>query len=508
MTITITGSDLTIDDVVRVARHGEKIELHSEALVRMQACRDMLDRKLAEGQAIYGVNTGIGELADVKLEKDEVEEFQKYLIISHSAGIGDPAPAEHVRAGLLGRINVHAKGYSGCRPEVTQTLVEMLNKGVTPMVCEKGSVGASGDLAPMSQATLVLLGMGEAYYQGELLDGAEAMKRAGIEPIQMKVRDGLALINGSNLICGIAALEIHDTENWLKQAEIAAAMSLEALLANMQPYEDKIHELRGFEGARVTAANIRKIIEGSELLTSSKSRLQDSYSMRSTPQVIGSAREHLAFARKQIETELNGVADNPIFIAAEDRILSGANFQGTPISMPLETVGSSIAMISYMSERRINRLLNDALSEGLPSFLADDPGLHSGLMLSQYTADMLVVEQKILSSPAHVLSLPASADQEDFVSMGMNTALKTAQILDNAYGVLAIEMIAAARALDLRSIKPGKGTSAAHKAVRKIVPELDIKRPLYRDHNNMKKAVEENKVLEAVEKATGKLESL
>lgn len=507
MSIVITGNDLTIDDVVRVARFGEKIELHSDALERMAACREMLERKLDEGQVIYGVNTGIGEMADVRLEPEQVEKFQKYLIISHSAGIGDPAPGEHVRAALLGRINVHAKGYSGCRPVVTETLVEMLNRGVTPVVCEKGSVGASGDLAAMSQATLVLIGMGEAFVEGERLPGADAMRRAGLEPIEMKVRDGLALINGSNLICGIGALEIYDAERWLKQAEIAAAMSLEALLANMQPYDDKIHELRGFRGARTSAYNLRKMIEGSDLLTSDKARLQDSYSMRSSPQVLGTARDQFEFARKQIETELNGVADNPIFITSEDRILSGANFQGTPISVPLESVGSNIAMVSLISERRLNRLLNAALSAGLPPFLCEDPGLHSGLMLSQYTADMLVVEQKILSSPAQVLSLPASADQEDFVSMGMNTALKTKQIYDNACGVIGIEMMTAARALDLRDIKTGKGTKAAYDAVRKIVPELDINRPLYDDHNHIKCAVERGDILEAVEKAIGELKN-
>lgn len=505
MTVTIKGSGLKIEDVVRVARHGEKIELHHEAVERINKCRKMLEDKLKTGEGIYGVNTGIGELANVPLPKDKIKDFQKYLIISHSAGMGKPMPVEFVRAGLLSRINVHAHGNSGCRAIVTETLVEMINKGVTPYVCEKGSVGACGDLAPMSQATLVLMGLGEAFYNDELLPGAEAMKKAGIPILDMDVRDGLALINGSNLICGIACLEVYDTERWLKQAEIAASMTLEALKANMLPYDEMIHLLRGFKGAVSSAANIRKMIEGSDLYKMEKVRLQDSYTMRSTPQVLGSLRDYLRWAREQVEIELNGVADNPIFIPEENKILTGANFQGTPVAMPMEMVGSAIAMVSVMSERRLNRLMNPALSAGLPPFLAGEPGLHSGMMLSQYTSDMLIVEQKILSTPAHIQSIPASADQEDFVSMGMNTVQKTRQIFENGCGVIGIELLCAARALELRDYKFGKGTNAALNAVRDIVPDLDINRPLYLDHNKMQQAVKDGKIVESVEKAIGGL---
>jgi len=505
MTVIIKGSGLTIEDVVGVARHGDKIELHKEAVEKINKCREMLENKIAAGEAIYGVNTGIGELANVPLKPDQVKDFQRYLIISHSAGIGEPMPVECVRAGLLSRINVHAHGNSGCRSMVTQTLVEMLNKGVTPVVCEKGSVGACGDLAPMSQATLVLMGMGEAFYKDEKLPGGEAMKRAGIALVDMDVRDGLALINGSNLICGIAALEISDTEKWLKQAEIAATMSLEALKANMLPYEEMIHMLRGFKGAVSSAANIRKIASGSDLYKMEKVKLQDSYSMRSTPQVLGAVRDFLRWAREQVEIELNGVADNPVFVPDENKILTGANFQGTPVAMPMEMVGSSVTMASVLSERRLNRLLNPALSAGLPPFLAGEPGIHSGMMLCQYTADMLIVEQKILSTPAHIQSIPASADQEDFVSMGMNTVQKTRQILDNGCGVIGIELLCSARALELRDYKLGIGTRSALKAVRSFVPDLDINRPLYLDHNVMKQAVKSGRLLEMVESEIGQL---
>jgi histidine ammonia-lyase len=306
----------------------------------------------------------------------------------------------------------------------------------------------------------------------------------------------------------MGCLELYDAERWLKQAEIAASMSLEALLANMKPYDTRLHELRGFKGAITTAANIRMVTAGSDLATGKlKTKVQDAYSMRSTPQIIGALRDHLAHARRQFEIELNGVADNPIFLPESDTVLTGANFQSMPISMPLDMVGAGVTMVSVLSERRLNRLLNPALSVGLPAFLTKGAGMFSGLMLSQYTADMLIVEQRTLSAPACVQSIPAAADQEDFVSMGMNTALKTRQILENANGVLAIEMIAAAQALDFRDFSFGKGTRAAHAAVRKTVEHLEVDRPLFTDHNNMAEAVRECKVLDAVQAETGELKS-
>jgi histidine ammonia-lyase len=466
----------------------------------------MLEEKLAAKEIMYGTNTGIGEFSETMLNDEQVKEFQKYLIYNHAAGIGDPAPIEHVRAALTGRINVHAHGNSGCRPEITLTLVEMLNKGVTPVVCQKGSVGASGDLAPMAQAALLLMGEGEAFFNGEKLAGAEAMKRAGIPVPGLQARDGLAAINGSNLLTAISALEIYDMERLLKQAEIAAAMSIEALLGNMKPYSTKLHELRGFKGAISSAQNIMKVVEGSDLTTGKmKTKVQDAYSMRSTPQVVGAARDAIAYARSQVEIELNGVGDNPIFIPELNLTLTGANFQGTPVALPMDMAGIAITMICVLAERRLNRLTNPALSQGLPDFLAHEPGFYSGLMLSQYTADHLIVEQRILSTPASIQSIPAAADQEDFVSMGMNTALKNNQILDNAYGVLGIEFMAAAQALDFREFQPGKGTQAARQTIRKHVQHLEVDRPLYPDHNAMKALVKSGDILDAVEQAVGKL---
>jgi histidine ammonia-lyase len=358
----------------------------------------------------------------------------------------------------------------------------------------------------MSQIALTMMGEGEAFYRDARMPAARAFAEAGIPVPGLQARDGLATINGSNLTNAIGCLTVHDAENWLKQADIAAAMSLEALRANMKPYDSRLHELRGFRGAVTSAANIRKVIDGSDLLTGKhKVKVQDAYSMRSTPQVIGAARDHLRWTREQLEIEANGVGDNPIFLAQERIVLTGANFQGTPISMPLDTLGGAITMVCVLSERRLNRLTNPNLSVGLPAFLTKGAGMFSGLMLSQYTADMQIVEQKILSTPAYHQSIPAAADQEDFVAMGLNSAQKTRRILDLAAGVLGIEFMAAAQGLDFREYAPGRGTQAAREAVRRRVAFLDEDRPLYPDHNAMQAAVAGDEILEAVEAAIGPL---
>ncbi len=507
MTIILDGSSLTVEKLISIARFSEKVELAPEAMERIQICRAMLEEKLAAHEIMYGTNTGIGEFSEKILSDEQVTEFQKYLVYNHAAGIGEPVPVEQVRAALAGRINVHAHGNSGCRPEITLTLVAMLNKGVTPVVCNKGSVGASGDLAPMAQAMLLLMGEGEAFFKGELLPGGEAMERAGIPVPGLQARDGLAAINGSNLLTAMSALQIYDMERFLKQAEIAAAMSIEALMGNLRPYNTKLHELRGFKGAIASAKNLMKVITGSDLTTGKvKTKVQDAYSMRSTPQVIGAARDAIAFARSQVEIELNGVGDNPIFVPEDKLTLTGANFQGSPVALPMDMAGIAITMVCVMAERRLNRLTNPALSQGLPDFLAHDPGFFSGMMLSQYTADHLIVEQRILSTPASNQSIPAAADQEDFVSMGMNTALKNAQILENAWGVLGIEFMGAAQALDFREFTPGKGTQKAREVIRKHVKHLEVDRPLYPDHNAMKSLVKSGEILEAVEREIGSLE--
>ena len=507
MSIIISGAELTIEKVVDVARNRVKVSLDPMAVERIIKCRQMLERKISSNEIMYGVNTGIGEFSEVVLDDDQVKDFQKYLIYNHAAGIGDAMPEEYVRGAMLGRINVHAHGNSGIRLEITQTLVEMLNKGVTPFVCQKGSVGASGDLAPMSQIALLLMGEGKAFYKDELLEGKNAMEKAKIPIPGLKARDGLGTINGSNVLTAMSALFLFDANNWLKQAEIAASMSLEALKANMGPYTAKLHEVRGFKGAIRSALAIGKLVDNGDLKTGKvKCKVQDAYSMRSTPQVIGAAHDALDYARSQVEIELNGVGDNPIFFPDENIQLSGANFQGTPVSLPMDMAGIAITTVSVLSERRMNRLNNPALSVGLPPFLTKGAGLFSGMMLSQYTADMQIVEQRILSAPASIQSIPAAADQEDFVSMGMNTAIKNFQILDNAYGILGIELMAAAQALDFRDYKFGNGVIKAKEVIRKYVEYLDIDRPLYKDHNTMKELVKSCEILTEVEQVTGSLQ--
>ncbi len=506
MTITLNGSNLTIEDLVRIARFEEEVSLASDARKRIEVCRAMLEEKIQAKEIMYGVNTGIGEFSEVVLDDDQTKQFQRYLVYNHAAGIGGPIPIEAVRAAMAGRINVHAHGNSGCRPEITFTLIDMLNKGVTPVVCEKGSVGASGDLAPMSQIALLLLGEGEAFYQGERLPGREAMEKAAIPVPDLFARDGLATINGSNVLTAMSALHLYDMERFLKQAEIAAAMSLEALLANLKPYDQRLHRLRGFAGAIRSCRALMKCIDGSDLATGKmKVKVQDAYSMRSTPQVIGAAHDALAYAHSQVEIELNGVGDNPIFIPEDKATLTGANFQGSPVCLPMDMAGIAITMVCVLSERRLNRLTNPALSVGLPPFLTKGAGMFSGMMLSQYTADMMIVEQRILSAPASIQSIPAAADQEDFVSMGMNTAIKNSQIIDNAFGILGIELMAAAQALDFRDFTHGVGVQAAHGVIRNHVDHLDEDRPLYPDHNRMKALVKSGAILEEVEKKIGSL---
>ena len=506
MSISLDGRSLTIEKLVRIARQAETVELDPAAVERIRVCRDMLEEKLQAREIMYGTNTGIGEFSEVVLTDEQVGRFQRFLIYNHAAGIGDPAPEEVVRASMASRVNVLARGHSGVRPEIPLTLVEMLNRGVTPVMCQKGSVGASGDLAPMAQMALLLIGEGEAFYRGERLPGGVAMERAGIAVPGLQARDGLATINGSNMLTAMSALLLYDVDRWLRQAEIACAMSLEALLANLKPYDVRLHELRGFPGAVRSAKAISRCIAGSDLAEGRiKTKVQDAYSMRSSPQVIGAAHDAVAFARTQVEIELNGVGDNPVFLPEERLTLTGANFQGTPVSLPMELVGQAITMVCVLSERRLNRLENPALSQGLPDFLTPDPGFYSGLMLSQYTAGTLIVEQRILAAPASTMSIPGAADQEDFVSMGMNTAIKNRQILDNAYAVLGIEFMAAGQALDFRDFQAGKGVRVAHEVIRRHVAHLDEDRPLYADHDRMKALVHSGEILEAVEQAVGAL---
>ena len=505
-TAVLDGHSLTIEDLAALARDRKRLELHPDAVARIEKCRALLERKIAAREIMYGVNTGIGELSEVVLTPEQVEKFQKYLVYSHAAGCGEPCAEEDVRAGMISRLNTHCWGHSGIRNEVVQTQVSMLNEGVTPVVCQKGSVGACGDLSPMSQMALTLIGEGEVFYRGRRLPAKEGMTEAGIPAIVFRERDGLATINGSDLTTGIGCLELFDAIRWLKTQEVALAMTLEALNANMQAYDARIHATRGFPGAQECAANLRRLTAGSELLKLPGKKVQDAYSLRSSPQVIGAAKDAFKWARQMLETELNHAADNPTFFPDEELVLTGANFQGTPMALALELVGMSVTTVAALSERRLNRLMNPHLSVGLPAFLIKGAGMFSGMMLTQYTAGALVCENRVLSHPAATGSIPAAADQEDFVSMSMTTAIKTRQIIENAWSVAAIELMAAAQAFDLRApVRPSSASQAAYDVIRRHVDKLTEDRPLHQDINRLTRAAKSGEILKAVEAVAGRL---
>lgn len=505
--LTIDGSDLTVEDVVGVARDNVRVELSGEAIEKIKASRAVVEKLISKKERIYGVSTGIGELSNVILTPEQFREFQKYVVYSHAAGWGDPVAVDDARAAWLTRTNMLAKGYSGLRLVLVETLVEMLNKGVTPVMCQKGSVGASGDLSPLAQGALVVMGEGEAFYQGHRMKGKEAMEKAGIKTAVLEARDGLALINGSNLVAGMGCLQIYDADILVKTSEIAAAMTLEALVPNMLAYDERVHKVRGYEGAIQCAENIRRIVKESEVLAQKPQKVQESYSLRSIPQVVGAAKDTLRFARRMVETEVNGVGDNPLFFPDDGgTCLTGANFQGTPLAFALEFLGVALTTIGALSERRMNRLVNPNLNMGLPAFLTRGAGMFSGMMLAQYTAASLVCENRVLSTPAATGSIPTAADQEDFVSMAATTAIKTKQIVKNSSAIIAIELMAAAQALDFRKpLKPGKGTQAAYDAVRKCVSHLEADRPLYDDITTLSEVVKSGEIQAAVEKAVGSL---
>ena len=507
----LDGKDLTVKQLTQFARTKEKIEFTERAKQRMQKSRDFVEKMFREGIPAYGTTTGIGELASILLTPAQAKELSKYMVYSHASGYGEALPEEVVRATIATRLNVLAKGISGVRIEVAEFIAEMLNRGVVP-VMYPASVGACGDLAPLAQAMLVPLGKGEAFYQGERLPGRRALELVGLEPIEYQIRDGLAVINGSQLIAGLASLEVSDADTLIKSAEIVATLSFEALKAVTLAFDDEILRLRGFSGGIKCATNIRKMIAGSTIL-GKQERVQDAYSIRSTPQVLGTVKDCLDYVKKQVEIEINSGADNPLFVPKENgngRYLTGANFQGTPVALPLEMLGMGVTTVAVISERRLNRLTNSNLNIGLPGFLIEGAGLYTGIMIPQYTAASLICENRILCTPAAIGSIPTAADQEDFVSMGTNTALKTRKIVDNAFAVIAIELLAAAQAVDLRIKKEGgklgKGTQAAYDVVRKWVKFLDEDRPLYPDIEKLKLVVQNGELLMAVEEAVGGLE--
>ncbi|MCL2519978.1 MAG: histidine ammonia-lyase [Spirochaetaceae bacterium] len=508
--VVIDGKSLKLKDVAAVARQNHKVQLSEGAKAAINKSREYVDRLVDEGRTVYGITTGFGEFSKVSISKDQTELLQRNLIVSHACGIGKHLPAESVRALMLLRINALTQGFSGVRLETIQGFVDMLNAEVIPAVPEKGSLGASGDLAPLSHVVLPLLGLGEAYYKGELMPGAKAMQLAGIKTITLTSKEGLGLINGTQAMTGIGSLTLYDGLNLLKLCDIAAALTLEAVNGLTDAFIPDIHQIRPHQGQMDTAANMLRLVEGSQRITKTgEIRVQDAYSLRCVPQVHGASKDALRYVAEKVAIEMNSVTDNPIILADKDLAISGGNFHGQPMALSFDFLGIALSEMANISERRIERLVNPALSGGLPAFLTEKGGLNSGFMIAQYSAAALVSENKVLAHPASVDSIPSSAGQEDHVSMGTIAARKAREIYFNVSRVLAIELFASVQAIDLnhkyQGKKLGKGTQAAYDIIRSVVTKVTDDRELYLDFNKVADLIDTNKIVEAVEAAIGEL---
>jgi histidine ammonia-lyase len=481
--LTIDGLHLTIAEVCTAARaHTSHVSLAPTAVDAMEHSRSLIDRLAAGDDPIYAVNTGVGLLADQRVSREQLDQLQRNVIRSHCTGVGDPLAREVVRAMMLIRANVLALGFSGIRPLVAERLCEMLNRDVTPVVPSQGSVGASGDLAPLAHIALVLIGEGEAELGGVVLPGAEALGRAGLEPIVLHPKEGISLINGTQAMLAIGCLELEAAEVLADTADVGCALTLDALRGTPRAFDDRIHAARPQRGQRESARRLRELLEGSEIRQSHIDcrRVQDAYSLRCAPQVHGAVRDALAEAERVFEIELNSATDNPLVFDSE--ILSGGNFHGEPLAFQLDFLAIALSALAGISERRVDRLVNPALNEHLPAFLAGNPGLESGLMMAQVTAAALVAENRVMAHPASTGSITTSGNKEDFVSMGMTSALKLQRVVRNTRAVLAIETLAASRALDLLApLKTSPRLEEARVKIREAAPPITGDRPFYRD---------------------------
>ncbi len=510
--IVVDGRTLS-PETVRLILSGEPYEavLDEEARGRVEAARAVVSRAIAEDRTIYGVNTGFGKLADQRIPNDKVQQLQVNLLRSHACGVGAPLPEEEVALALLFRANALAVGCSGIRPEVVETLLEMLNRGVRPEIPRKGSVGASGDLAPLAHLALPLIGEGIAIVNGRRLPGGRAMKLAGIGTVTLQAKEGLALINGIQITSAISARALEVGDRLLRTADLAAAMSLEALLGTDVPFDDRIHAVRPHPGQRVSAANVRRLLEGSEILPSHPGphKVQDAYSLRCVPQVHGAVRDALSHARSVVYCEVNSATDNPLVFVEEGEVLSGGNFHGEPVALVMDHATVALHELGSISERRMESIVNPALSSGLPPFLALEGGLQSGFMMAQVTSAALVCETRTLCVPAAAESIPTSANQEDHVSLSPLAARKCAEVAGNVATVLAIEILAAARGLDLRlPLRPGLGVAAAYDYIRNRVPRCDDDTPIAPMMEEVRNIVLDRHFLEAVEEVSGPIEGL
>ncbi|MCX3066619.1 histidine ammonia-lyase [Cetobacterium somerae] len=508
MELLIGNKKLTLEDLINVTRNGYEVKISDEAKERVSIARKLVDDYVEEGKISYGITTGFGKFSDSIISKEETATLQRNLIISHACGVGNPLPIDQVRGIMLLRVNNLIQGHSGIRQKVLDLLVEMLNKGITPYIPEKGSLGASGDLAPLSHMVLVMLGLGKAYYKSELYTGEEALKKAKIKPIKsLSSKEGLALINGTQVMTSIGAHTVYDAINLMKHLDIAASLSMEALNGIICAFDPRIQEVRGHLGQINTAKNVNKILKNSTAITKQgELRVQDPYALRCTPQVHGASKDALNYIRDKVEIEMNAVTDNPIIFPTENEVLSGGNFHGQPMALPFDFLGIALAEMANISERRLERLVNPSLNNGLPAFLVENGGVNSGFMIVQYSAASLVSENKVLAHPASVDSIPSSANQEDHVSMGTIAARKANEILGNVRKVIAMEILAACQGIDLRDVKRlGKGTNEAHTLVREIVEFYDKDRVMYIDIERVEELIKTNKIVEKVEENVGKL---
>ncbi len=520
--VLVTGETLTLEEVAQTAQ-GRKVQLSEDASERILKAYRTVKEKIDEKKPVYGITTGFGKLSNIAINQAESAQLQKNLIMSHACGVGKPFGEEVTRAIMLLRANTLAGGHSGVNLRVVETLIEMLNKGVQPVIPEKGSLGASGDLANLAHVVLVMIGMGEAVYQGEIYPGKTAMKKAGISTIELEGKDGLGLINGTQVMTALGSLHIMEAFQLMAAANIAAALTMEAMLGLINALDPRIQQVRPHAGQSVCAAEIRSLLEGSICVNRTK-RVQDAYTLRCVPQVHGASLDAMNYVKQVLTVELNSVTDNPIVFPEEGDIISGGNFHGQPLALALDFLGIAVSELANISERRIERLVNPQLS-GLSPFLVKQCGLNSGYMIAQYTAASLVSENKILSHPASVDSIPSSANQEDHVSMGAISARKAGDIIENVRRVLAIEMMCAAQAIELQTEKNaekdscknkelhqehkdaedtlGKGTREAYKAIREIVPSLVTDRVVYPDIEKISELIRDPSFSENVYRAAG-----
>lgn len=505
--IVLNGKDLTLESLIRITRNGAQVCASLEAMEDVKKSRALVEELVAGGRPMYGINTGFGRFSEVAIPEEDINLLQIKLILADAAGVGAPLPADVVRGMLVMRANSLLNGFSGVRPVVINTILDMLNRGVHPVVPEKGSVGSSGDLCPLAHMVLPMIGLGEAEYNGVVMEGAEAMAKAKIPLIELKAKEGLALINGTQCMTSVAAHALADAITLKKTADIVGALTVESLRGIKNAYDPRIQDVRQHSGQKEAAENMLRLLEGSEYVTTQgELRMQDSYSLRCIPQIHGASRLAIDYVASVVENEINAVTDNPIVLVDTGDVFSGGNFHGQPVAIAADTLGIALSELGNISERRIAKLIDPALNHGLPAFLVKHGGINCGFMIPQYAAAALVSENKVLAHPASVDSIPTSAGQEDHVSMGTIGARKAAQILENVRMVLGIELMCAAQALDLQEKrKLGAGTEAAYKVIRGAVEFMEEDRVFYKDQKLAAELIADGTLVKAVEEAVGTL---